>query len=174
LTERSAISVISSSQLTGVFTWDSSPFSSKKEMNSRRSLNFILGIFGNRFSCNQQVCRYSLRGLLNRAIVTVVRTRVQQRSLRPGSRRAERKLKRVVSEVKRKGRHLYRPLLEQAIGLLVLCARVPVLAETVAAINWAIPPRTEGYHSIRATLGAGYRVHFAGTITPASPFLIAP
>ncbi len=79
-----------------------------------------------------------------------------------------------MDEAKRKGRHLCRPFLDQAIGLLVLAACVPVLAETVAAINWAIPPRAEGYHSIRATLGAGYWVHLPGTITPASPFLIAP
>ncbi len=113
-------------------------------------------------------------GAANRAIVTVVRTRVQQKSLRPGFRRAERKLKRVVDEVKRKGRHFYRPFLYQAIGLLVLAGCVAVLAEAVAAINWAIPPRAEGYHSIRAALGAGYRMHFPGTVTPASPFLIAP
>ena len=137
-----------------------------------------LVIAGSRGSCNQQVCRYSLtgllnRGLLNRAIVTVVRTRVQQRGPRPGSSRVKSKLKGARDGAKRKGRHLYRPFLDQAIRLLVLAACVPVLTETVAAINWAIPPRTEGYHSICATLGAGYWVHFPGTITPASPFLIA-
>ncbi len=112
--------------------------------------------------------------MLNRAIVAVVRTRVQQRSLRPGTWKVEGELKRVGVEAKRKGRYLYRPFPNQAIGLLVLAAGVAVLAETVAAINWAIPPRAEGYHSICATLGAGYWVHFPGTITPASPFLIAP
>ena len=113
-------------------------------------------------------------GTLNRAIVTVVRTKVQQRRLRPGPSRGEERAKKVVAGAKKKGRHFYRPFLDQAIGLLVLAGCVAVLAEAVAAINWAIPPRAEGYHSICATLGAGYWVHFPGTITPASPFLIAP
>ena len=85
-----------------------------------------------------------------------------------------RKLRRQVDGLKRKGRHLYRPFLNQAIRLLELAARVPILAETVAAINGAIPPRAEGYHSICATLSTGYWMHFPGTVTPASPLLIAP